>query len=251
MMDQPIHEAAHQSGRIPAAAGPIDEPRSRMVFLHAMRAFVDHPVTRLVVAIILIISGFIEAYDTFAEDVSHLRVRIGHGIILLGFINAFSSLPPVVDGIERWLRLADAKADRRRAEAESEPFARNRRISGRDPWPRGWTPVRPFNRPSVDPTRRRLNQRPVRQATASRAASWEAQPVPRSARQCGAHGRHRAESNQQAPVPDGSHWSRLHSIRSRRGKTKIWESSSPEPSSWPQSGQIIRAKFNRPPLRVS
>jgi hypothetical protein len=100
-------------------AVPIDVPKSRMAFLHTMRAFVDHPITRLCVALILIVSGFIEAYDTFSEDVSHLRVRIGHGIILLGFMNAFSSLPPVVDGIERWLRLEEAKAERRRAAAEN------------------------------------------------------------------------------------------------------------------------------------
>ena len=125
-MDQPIHEAVRRTGPIPAsaAAGSIGEPRRRMVFLHAMRAFVDHPITRLVVAIILIISGFIEAYDTFAADVSHLRVRIGHGIILLGFLNAFSSLPPVVEGIERWLRLEEAKAERRRAAAEESEAVR-------------------------------------------------------------------------------------------------------------------------------
>jgi hypothetical protein len=119
-MDPLIHEPANHGTSNPAATGSIDEPKQRLLFLHTMRAFVDHPVTRLVVALILIISGFIEAYDTFAEDVSHLRVRIGHGIILLGFINAFSSLPPVVDGIERWLRLEEAKAARRRTAPESE-----------------------------------------------------------------------------------------------------------------------------------
>jgi hypothetical protein len=117
-MDPSIHEAANHPASNPAASSTIAEPKRRMVVLHAIRAFVDHPLTRLAVAIILIISGFIEAYDTFKEDVSHLRVRIGHGIILLGFMNAFSSLPPVVDGIERWLKLEDAKAERSRAAAD-------------------------------------------------------------------------------------------------------------------------------------
>ncbi len=99
--------------------GSINRPGRSLPFLDAMKAFVEHPTTRLVVALILIVSGFLEAYDTFAEDVSHLRVRIGHGIILLGFINAFSSLPPVVDGIERWLRVEEAKAERRRSAANA------------------------------------------------------------------------------------------------------------------------------------
>jgi hypothetical protein len=108
-------DTASDANSKPDSAGSIDEPRSRVPFLHALKAFVEHPTTRLVVALILIVSGFIEAYDTFAEDVSHLRVRIGHGIILLGFINAFSSLPAVVDGIVRWFRLEEAKAEARRA----------------------------------------------------------------------------------------------------------------------------------------
>ena len=84
-----------------------------------MNAFVEHPTTRMVVALILILSGFIETFDTLKEDVSHLRVRVGHGIILLGFVNAFSSLPAVIDGIERWLKVPEAKAERRRAAEQS------------------------------------------------------------------------------------------------------------------------------------
>ncbi len=79
-----------------------------------MHAFVEHPTTRLVVALILILSGFIETYDTVKEDVSHLRVRVGHGIIILGFVNAFSSLPAVVDGIERWLKASELRSERRK-----------------------------------------------------------------------------------------------------------------------------------------
>jgi hypothetical protein len=106
-------------------------------FLHALKAFVEHPTTMLVVALILIVSGFIEAYDTFAEDVSHLRVRIGHGIILLGFINAFSSLPAVVDGIERWFRLEEAKAEARRAAVS--------RAGEQKTYPHSLIPVQPSN----------------------------------------------------------------------------------------------------------
>jgi hypothetical protein len=118
-MAPPSREVPDRTNSPPVSAGgSTNEARPRWLVLHAMRAFVDHPITRLVVAIILIVSGFIEAYDTFKEDVSHLRVRIGHGIILLGFINAFSSLPPVVDGIERWLKLEEAKSERRRAASQ-------------------------------------------------------------------------------------------------------------------------------------
>jgi hypothetical protein len=95
------------------ASDPVQPPSGRWAFAHALRAFVDHPTTRLVVALILILSGFIETLDTVKEDVAHLKVRVGHGIILLGFVNAFSSLPAVIDGIERWFKAEELKAERR------------------------------------------------------------------------------------------------------------------------------------------
>ena len=91
------------------------KPKPRVIDM--IKAFVEHPTTRLVMALILILSGFIETLDTVKEDVSNLKIRVGHGIILLGFVNAFSSLPAVIDGIERWLRLQEAKSQRRRNEA--------------------------------------------------------------------------------------------------------------------------------------
>ncbi len=89
---------------------------------------------------------------------------------------------------------------------------------GCDPWPLGHTSIRPFSRPSVDPTPRPLNQRRARQVTASRAASWEAQPVPGGVRRCGAHGRHPGESNRRGHLPDGARWTRSRNFLRRRGR---------------------------------
>jgi hypothetical protein len=100
----------HQESASPT---PLVKPKPRLI--DAIKAFVEHPTTRLVMALILILSGFIETFDTVKEDVSHLRIRVGHGIILLGFVNAFSSLPAVIDGIERWLKVSEVKRERSRA----------------------------------------------------------------------------------------------------------------------------------------
>jgi hypothetical protein len=69
----------------------------------ALKLFVDHPVSKLGVGLILIASGLIEAYDTVLDDLHRLRVRVGHGVIILGVVNVLASLPEVIDGIERWL----------------------------------------------------------------------------------------------------------------------------------------------------
>jgi hypothetical protein len=79
----------------------------------ALKRFVDHPITRLGVGLILIISGLIEAYDTVLDDVHRLRVRVGHGVIILGIVNVLASLPEVIQGIEHWLSYLEGSEDSR------------------------------------------------------------------------------------------------------------------------------------------
>jgi hypothetical protein len=69
----------------------------------ALRRFIRHPLTELCVGLILIASGLIEAYDTVLDDLHHLRVRVGHGVVILGLVNVLASLPAVIEGIEHWL----------------------------------------------------------------------------------------------------------------------------------------------------
>jgi hypothetical protein len=69
----------------------------------ALKRFVDHPITRLGVGLILIASGLIEAYDTVLDDLPRLRVRVGHGVVILRVVHVPASLPGVIEGIEHWL----------------------------------------------------------------------------------------------------------------------------------------------------
>src|SRR6516162_1697560 len=89
-------QAARQPGKLRRLAG-------------ALKRFVDHPVTKLAVGLILIVSGLIEAYDTVLDDLHRLRVRVGHGVVILGVVNVLASLPEVIDGIEHWLSYLEGK----------------------------------------------------------------------------------------------------------------------------------------------
>ena len=77
----------------------------------ALKRFVDHPMTKLGVGLILIASGLIEAYDTVLDDLHHLRVRVGHGVVILGLVNVLASLPAVIEGIEHWLSYVEGRED--------------------------------------------------------------------------------------------------------------------------------------------
>ena len=81
----------------------------------ALKRFVDHPATKLGVGLILIVSGLIEAYDTVLDDFHRLRVRVGHGVVILGVVNVLASLPEVIEGIESWLNYLDPREASRRS----------------------------------------------------------------------------------------------------------------------------------------
>jgi hypothetical protein len=99
--------SSHDSGKPELSQARADQAAGRPSKLrriaHALKRFVDHPVTRLGVGLILIVSGLIEAYDTVLDDFHRLRVRVGHGVIIVGVVNVLASLPEVIDGIDRWL----------------------------------------------------------------------------------------------------------------------------------------------------
>src|SRR5262245_3202980 len=68
----------------------------------ALRRFVNHPMTQFGVGLLLITSGLIEAHDTVLDDLYRLRVRVGHGVVILGLVHVLASLPGVIEGIDRW-----------------------------------------------------------------------------------------------------------------------------------------------------
>ena len=47
------------------------------------------------------------------DDLHRLRVRVGHGVVILGVVNVLASLPEVIEGIERWLSYLEGREDSR------------------------------------------------------------------------------------------------------------------------------------------
>ena len=88
--DSPTPELSHACAD--QAAG---QPGGLQRLARALKRFVDHPVTKLGVGLILIASGLIETDDTVLDDLHHLRVRVGHGVVILGLVNVLASLPGV------------------------------------------------------------------------------------------------------------------------------------------------------------
>ena len=87
-------------------------PSAPLSIARALRRFIRHPVTEMAVGLILIATGLIEAYDTVLDDFHRLRVRVGHGVVILGVVHVLASLPAVIEGIEHWLSSFEGRQDR-------------------------------------------------------------------------------------------------------------------------------------------
>jgi hypothetical protein len=70
--------------------------------LRRFRAVMDHPGTHLVVGLILIVTGALEAHDHFTDESRGFRVAAHHGIIVLGLFQVLQCLPHVIAGLEKW-----------------------------------------------------------------------------------------------------------------------------------------------------
>ncbi len=64
-----------------------------------MEAFARNPYLELVVGLILMMTGLVEAGESIFEDVSGGDIGAHHGIILLGLAHAFKAVPGILVGI--------------------------------------------------------------------------------------------------------------------------------------------------------
>jgi hypothetical protein len=90
---------------------------SRMWFLNRLKAFVDHPITHLLVGLALVTTGGLEIYRDVIDESQRFRIGAHHGIVILGVAQVLAALPDVVVGVERWLRAAEIALAKEREKA--------------------------------------------------------------------------------------------------------------------------------------
>ena len=62
--------------------------------------------------IALLLIGLSDASKTFTDDLAHRQLRVGHGLIIIGFFGILGALPHLIEGLEagrRYLELRDEK----------------------------------------------------------------------------------------------------------------------------------------------
>ena len=79
----------------------------------AITRFVENPITNLVKGLALMTIGLSEASKTLTDDLAHGRLRVGHGLIIIGFFGILGAVPHLIDGLEsgrQFLELRDKEA---------------------------------------------------------------------------------------------------------------------------------------------
>ena len=72
--------------------------------LQGIRSFVENPVTNLVKGIALLTIGLSDAYQTVWDDITQRHLRVGHGLIIIGFFSILGSLPHFIESLEAGVR---------------------------------------------------------------------------------------------------------------------------------------------------
>ena len=85
-----------------------------------INAFVENPVTNLVKGITLLLIGISDASHTFRDDVTHGHVRVGHGLVIIGFFSILGALPHILEGLEASERYLERLEKKDRADEEAD-----------------------------------------------------------------------------------------------------------------------------------
>jgi hypothetical protein len=79
----------------------------------AIRSFVENPVTDLVKGVLLLLIGLSEASHTLKEDIETGHLRVGHGLVIIGFFSILDSVPRFIEGLEASKRYVELRKSRR------------------------------------------------------------------------------------------------------------------------------------------
>jgi hypothetical protein len=74
-----------------------------------IRSFVENPVTNLIKGIALLTIGLSDAYRTVWDDIAQRHLRVGHGLIIIGFFSMLDSLPHLIESLEAGARFLELR----------------------------------------------------------------------------------------------------------------------------------------------
>ena len=66
-----------------------------------LRKFVESPHINILIGLILLLSGLVEAWDTLSQDMMNGNFGVNHGVIIFGLFHILKSVPDIFEGMEK------------------------------------------------------------------------------------------------------------------------------------------------------
>lgn len=79
----------------------------RTRFFLKLKRFVKRPSTKFAVGMILVFTSSAEVIEDLTDDVPGVKIGAHHGLLVLGILNAISSIPDLVEGLEKTIEGSD------------------------------------------------------------------------------------------------------------------------------------------------
>ena len=86
-----------------------------------IRSFVENPVTNLLKGIALLAIGLSDAYQTVRDDIAQRHLRVGHGLIIIGFFSILDSLPHLIGSLEAGARFLELRGSENSTKKVDKP----------------------------------------------------------------------------------------------------------------------------------
>ena len=76
-----------------------------------IKRFVKHPLTKLSVGLILVVTSGLEIAEDLLDEIPGISLGGHHGLMLFGIVNAISSIPELVEGLEHAAESTEAEIE--------------------------------------------------------------------------------------------------------------------------------------------
>ena len=69
--------------------------------MEALKRFIEHPITNLVIASVLVITSLAEGWESFSTDLSEFDMGVHHGVLLFGIAMLLRGVVETMEAIVR------------------------------------------------------------------------------------------------------------------------------------------------------
>ena len=69
--------------------------------METLKKFIEHPITNISIALVLIVTSLLEGWESFSEDLSEFDMGVHHGVLLFGIVMLLRGIIEALEAVVR------------------------------------------------------------------------------------------------------------------------------------------------------